>query len=438
MNLRQKYPDLLTHLAIATAISLVVNFSYLLLLIVEQNYDPGTVATAYHKQKHIKEKMREGILRISPDGHGYMVCDNDSVYVPMHRIYRLGLGEGDSLKAKVRNSQRDGGHPMMMYLTERNGKFFDYSSIYRHPSSTSDIVLQLVFYMLLSFLIISLLTVGGRQAARKFFVYRCLTGVAVAIVLYTVAPVPNFRTGTLTPNFMNRSMFDYMLVLKCSFAVVVSLLYGRVYLLIMQRQAMMTENEQLKNENLTTRYNMLVGQVNPHFFFNSLNSLSMLVREKEEEKALKYIEQLSYTFRYTLQSGQNTLVTLGEELKFTEAFGYLFKIRYADKLFITIDVPAAYNKWQLPVMSLQPLIENAVKHNTITKAHPLVITLTVSGDKLVISNPKRPKIDKEPSTGIGLENLNNRMRLLTGREIEIRDTESDFIVTIPLKSPQQC
>ncbi len=438
MNLRQKYPDLLTHLAIATAISLVVNFSYLLLLIVEQTYDPNTVVTAHHTPHRMKEKIREGILHISPDGHGYMVCGKDSVYVPMHRIYRLGLCEGDCLKAKVRNAQRGGGHPMLMTLSERNGELFDYSTIYRHPSSASDIILQLMFYMLLSFLIISLVTPRGRQTAKKHFIYRCLGGVVLAGVLYTIAPTPNIRTGTLVPNFMNRSMFDYMLVLKCSFATVVSLLYGWVYQLIMQRQAMMTENEKLKNENLTTRYNMLVGQVNPHFFFNSLNSLSMLVREKEEEKALKYIEQLSYTFRYTLQSGQNTLVTLGEELKFTEAFGYLFKIRYADKLFISIDVPTEYHKWLLPVMSLQPLIENAVKHNTITKAHPLNITLTIENNRLVISNPKRPKIEEEPSTGIGLENLNNRVHLLMDSQIEIQNTDTDFIVVLPLKAPEQC
>ena len=110
--------------------------------------------------------------------------------------------------------------------------------------------------------------------------------VAVAAGLYFLAPVTEWRTGRLLPNFMAPRMLDYVLLLKCSFAVVVSLLYSWIYVQISQQQAVAMENERLKNENLTTRYNMLVGQINPHFFFNSLNSLSMLVREKLDDKAL--------------------------------------------------------------------------------------------------------------------------------------------------------
>ena len=90
----------------------------------------------------------------------------------------------------------------------------------------------------------------------------------------------------------------------------------------------------------------------------------MLVREKQDEKALTYIDQLSYTFRYIIQNGQCTLITLGEELKFVEAYSYLFKIRYADKLFFDIDIAPEYREWLLPALSLQPLVGNAVKHNT--------------------------------------------------------------------------
>ena len=93
---------------------------------------------------------------------------------------------------------------------------------------------------------------------------------------------------------------------------------------------MEVENEQLKSETLTTRYNMLVSQINPHFFFNSLNSLAMLVREGDEQKALTYIDQLSFSFRYIIRNGQNMLTTLAEELRFAEAYGDLFKNRYAD------------------------------------------------------------------------------------------------------------
>ena len=224
-------------------------------------------------------------------------------------------------------------------------------------------------------------------------------------------------------------------VCSSDLAVAVSVLYGRIYVLISQRQAVVVENEQLKNENLTTRYNMLVGQINPHFFFNSLNSLAMLVREKHDEKALTYIDQLSYTFRYIIQNGQSMLMTLDEELKFLEAYSYLFKIRYADKLFFDVDVDEKYLGWKLPAFSLQPLIDNAVKHNSITRSKPFHISVRTEGDLLVVSNPKVPKLEPEPSTGIGLENLRNRWHLITGSDIGIDDDSQTFTVRMPLQNP---
>jgi LytS/YehU family sensor histidine kinase len=200
-----------------------------------------------------------------------------------------------------------------------------------------------------------------------------------------------------------------------------------------QRQMMVVENERLKTENLSTRYNMLVGQINPHFFFNSLNSLSMLVRERDEERALKYIEQLSYTFRYIIQNGQSEETTLKDEMAFAEAYIYLFKIRYADKLFFDIDIDPMYDGWTLPALSLQPLIGNAVKHNSITTKNPLHVAIRVKDGVLEIENPKHPKLDVEPSTGIGLENLRSRWQIVTGRDIEIIDEQQRFMVRLPLQ-----
>ena len=244
-----------------------------------------------------------------------------------------------------------------------------------------------------------------------------------------------WRTHELTILALSGNWLDYNLIMKCSFTLVVVLLYGQISRLLRQRQAMEVENEQLKSENLTTRYNMLVSQINPHFFFNSLNSLAMLVREKHDEKALTYIDQLSYTFRYIIQNGQSTLMTLDEELKFVEAYSYLFKIRYADKLFFDIDIEEKYRTWTLPALSLQPLIGNAVKHNTITRSKPFHISIRTENGWLVVSNPKVPKLEPEPSTGIGLENLRNRWHLITGRDIEIIDTDKEFVVRMPLHTP---
>ena len=432
MKLQSKYADLVLNLLVAVAISLVVNFSYVLLMLVDLNSD----SQPRPSDQRAVERPDEGVLSVHPDGYGYLVYENgDSVYVPTRRMRWLEIAPGDRIVADLMPPRSEKAHPMLAEIRTRNGAEFDYSKLYNGPSKMTELLLQLFYYLVVSFVMLSILTSVRRNYSMSRFVRRCLWCCVAAAALYCVAPVTEWHTGRIGLNFMSGRMFDYMLLLKCSFAVVASMLYGRIYVLISQRQAVVVENERLKNENLTTRYNMLVGQINPHFFFNSLNSLAMLVREKHDEKALTYIDQLSYTFRYIIQNGQSTLMTLDEELKFVEAYSYLFKIRYADKLFFVIDIEEKYRTWTLPALSLQPLIGNAVKHNTITRSKPFHISIRTENGWLVVSNPKVPKLEPEPSTGIGLENLRNRWHLITGRDIEIIDTDKEFVVRMPLHNP---
>ena len=317
MGLHPKYSAVILNLLVAVAISLVVNFSYLLLYLVDQRElgkpQPGKV--------RIVERRETGRLSVSPDGHGYLIYENgDSVYVPQTRVRRLGLENGDSIVADLSVRGRAGGHPLMADVRYRNGVEFDFTSVFNRPSRSVEMLLQLLYYLVVSFILLSILTSSPPHYTSRGFVKRSLWCLVAAVLLYLIAPVTQWHTGRIVFNFMSGRMLDYLLLLKCSFAVAVSVLYGRIYVLISQRQAVVLENERLKNENLTTRYNMLVGQINPHFFFNSLNSLAMLVRERDGEKALTYIDQLSYTFRYIIQNGQSMLMTLDEELKFLEAY----------------------------------------------------------------------------------------------------------------------
>lgn len=431
MNVRSKYAEIWLNLLVALAVSLVVNFSYLLLLIVDQKGDPERP-----RKERLITRAEEGVLRVSPDGHGYIIYPNgDSVYTPMQRIRRLSLADGDHLEVAIMPPSHSGAHPVVHEIRTRNGQTFDYSTVFNRPSASLELTLLLLYYLMVSFLLLSTLTPLRRNYTPRRFVWRCMWCLVLAVGLYLLAPVTDWRTGRFDINFMSGRMLDYMLLLKCSFAVVVSMLYGWIYVQISKQQAMLMENEQLKNENLTTRYNMLMGQINPHFFFNSLNSLAMLVREKHDQKALTYIDQLSYTFRYIIQNGQSTLMTLDEELRFAEAYIYLFKIRYADKLFFDIDIQADIRTWLLPAFTLQPLIDNAVKHNAITTSKPLHVSIRAIDGWLEIANPKVPKLEPEPSTGIGIENLRSRWQLTTGRDIEIIDTDESFIVRLPLQNP---
>ena len=432
MKLKSKYSDVILNLLVAMAISLVVNFSYMLLLLV----DPTGELQRPERGRSVP-RSEVGCLSVNPNGHGYLIYPNgDSLYVSRNRIWRWKLNDGDQIEADMIIRHRAGAYPELSKVKMLNGEKFDISSVYNRPPAVIELTVQLVYYLLVPFLLLSILSVACRgNCSARNFTRGCLGCLIVAVLLYCLAPVIDKKTGQIILNFTSGRMFDYLLLLKYSFAVVVSLLYGRIYGLISQRQEVVVENERLKNENLATRYNMLVGQINPHFFFNSLNSLAMLVRDKEDEKALTYIDQLSYTFRYIIQNGQSTLMSLSDELKFAEAYSYLFKIRYADKLFFDVEVDPKYLDWQLPSLSLQPLIGNAVKHNAITRNRPFHVSIYTEDDYLVVSNPKIPKLIPEPSTGIGLENLVNRWQLITGMQIDILESETEFKVKLPLQNP---
>ena len=421
------------NLLTAFAVSMIINFSYALLFLVERPAD--NLNPKGHRREQV---VREGVLTISADGHGYVVepTGGDSIYVTLNRVRRFGLQEGDRLKVVIVPPYREGGHVRLEELLERNGERFDYGTIYSRPKELRLFALQIFYFFILAFVMLTIQTRPQRKGRESWGYWRrAASCLLLALLCYFVAPVAVWPRGSITVIVAAERWLDYNMILKCSFALVVVLLYGRIYQLLGQQQEIELENEHLKNENLSTRYNMLVSQINPHFFFNSLNSLAMLIRERDEDKALTYIDRLSYTFRYIIQNGQNTLSTLEEELRFAEAYSYLFRIRYADKLFFDVETDKALSHWTLPALTLQPLISNAVKHNTITKNNPFHISIRTEGDCLVVSNPIVPKLEPEPVTNIGLKNLDDRYRLITGRGIEVINDGRRFTVRLPLSKP---
>lgn len=432
--MKRKKIDLFVNLLVAVAISLIINFSYLLLLFGDQRNEWRP-----RIPKPNVEYTGVGLLAVSPDGHGYLLYpDHDSVYVPSHRIRWFDLKTGDRLVVDVNPSRGDGAHPSLNRIYELNGEPFDYSKYFNAPSQWLEISLQFFFYFICSFLLIRILLHSRERSFTTAGILRASAlALLVIVVMFLLAPVTDQRAGTIRPNILLKHIFDPVLLLKCSFAMIVSVLYGWLRRLVWRQQAVEMQIEQLKNESLTARYDMLVGQISPHFFFNSLNSLSMLVRDRQQEEALDYIEQLSYCFRYILQNSQNTLIPLSEELKFAEAFTYQYGIRYADKLFFDFAIDDRCLDWRLPALSLQPLIGNAVKHNTITKNRPLHVSIRTVEGWLEVANPIVPKLEPEPSTGIGLKNLENRWRLITGRQIEILNDGRTFTVRLPLLKPDE-
>ncbi|MEO0526154.1 MAG: histidine kinase [Bacteroidota bacterium] len=187
----------------------------------------------------------------------------------------------------------------------------------------------------------------------------------------------------------------------------------------------------LENENLQLQLNSLQQQLNPHFFFNSLNTLSELIYI-DVEKSEFYINKLSQVFRYILDMQGSTFVTLDRELKFIQSYFFLLKIRYDDKLNLHGDI-ADPEQYKIPSLSLLVLFENVIKHNAISVSKPMNIYLELGGGYLSVKNNKNllPKV-KQHSFGIGLENLNNRCSLLTNTNCTIEEEELFFTVKIPL------
>jgi hypothetical protein len=237
-------------------------------------------------------------------------------------------------------------------------------------------------------------------------------------------------------NFRQRGI-DLRRITEFLFIFVTTALLGKVLELINVQQKMQFENELLRSENLQNRYDVLMNQINPHFFFNSLNSLSSLVRDGRSDNALKYIDELSNTFRYTIQSSGKELVTVAEELESLKAYSYLQQIRFEDKLFIEINVDEKANNMLLPVLSLQPLIENVVKHNIISTDSPLTITITGNAEGITVLNPVRHRQNQKEKSGTGLKNLSTRYKLLTGRDLLIENGNTMFSVTVPLVKPSE-
>ncbi len=189
------------------------------------------------------------------------------------------------------------------------------------------------------------------------------------------------------------------------------------------------EGEQLKKEQIAARYETLKNQVNPHFLFNSLNVLTTLVH-KDADMAEQFIRQLSKVYRYVLDSRDKEVVPLTKELTQLEAYIYLMKIRFGESLKTTINI---HSEGMVAPLTLQMLLENALKHNEASKMHPLSIDVFQEGnDYIVVKNNVKKKNSVGESTGVGLENIRSRYQFLSDKKILVHQDLDSFTVKIPI------
>lgn len=192
------------------------------------------------------------------------------------------------------------------------------------------------------------------------------------------------------------------------------------------------EKQELKRMNMQSQLEGLKNQVNPHFLFNSLNTLTYLIPENSE-KSVHFVQQLSKVYRYILEIRDKKLILLEEELKFLNAYTFLLKERFGENLHIKMNIPDEHLHDKIIPLSLQILFENAIKHNIISSEKPLFMEVFIeNGDKLVVKNNLQKKNQVMNSTKLGLQNIKNRYRFFSEKEVEVIVTQESFIVILPM------
>jgi hypothetical protein len=197
-------------------------------------------------------------------------------------------------------------------------------------------------------------------------------------------------------------------------------------------QYLTSENERLLQGQLQASYEGLKQQLSPHFLFNSLSTLGGLIDE-DPVAARRFVCGMSSVYRYLLRHGEKSVVPLHEEVAFLRSYCYLLQTRFGDGLHLELDLPAAVQDRLVPPLALQLLVENAVKHNVLTQRQPLRISIEFRAPAtLLVCNTLRTRLTPEPSSGMGLSNLSNRIRLMHHRELLVEKNADTFCVYLPL------
>lgn len=304
--------------------------------------------------------------------------------------------------------------------------------------------LKFYLYALSIFLTTTIIWYGCMQISKLCFIYfdlfktpvRHLITLSISLIVFTIAVIllqlSILKKFFLIPISLQVEVF--VLIISVLITLFITTLYSSLSF-FEQWKINMVKAEKLERANLEAQYETLKNQVNPHFLFNSLNTLLTMV--EADSKASMYVESLSEFLRYVLKSREKEAVLLRDELQMAKKYLFLQQSRFGEKLKVRINVPESDFHYATVPLALQMLIENAIKHNEISKEHQLLIEIYTDSQKnLVVENNIQKKINTEPSTGVGLINIRNRYKFLSGKDIEIKAERGKFIVSLPLVTIQ--
>lgn len=226
------------------------------------------------------------------------------------------------------------------------------------------------------------------------------------------------------------TQIDYK-VASFTIVALVTTIYESIFLYDRWKKSIL-EAEKLKRDHIQSQLEGLKSQVNPHFLFNSLNTLTYIIPE-DPNTAVKFVQKLSKVYRYILEIRDTKLIPLKEELSFLNAYIFLLKERFGKSIEVQIDIPKDIDHCKIVPLSLQILLENAIKHNIISAKQPLKIEVFMEGDcTLVVRNNLQKKRQAMPSTKVGLENIKSRYAFFSEEKVVIQKTKEFYSVRLPL------
>jgi sensor histidine kinase YesM len=265
----------------------------------------------------------------------------------------------------------------------------------------------------------------------RFLVFFFVTGTFISLLMTTLSV---YFVGSVLHGY-SWSQNSNPLKLNIIYASLINLFFHLLHAILFffrEYRRQWEEAEELRRTRSQAQVQLIKSQINPHFLFNNLNVLSGMVI-KDNPDANHFIEEFSKVYRYILNNQDKELVELRSELEFIHPYLFLLNKRFDEGLSVAIDIPDDYKTRHVVPAALQLLIENAIKHNIVSRSKPLHIDIHANGNgTLVVKNNLQPRKAAEPSTQIGLQNIVKRYELISGRTVIVKKTDDTFEVTLPL------
>lgn len=260
----------------------------------------------------------------------------------------------------------------------------------------------------------------SHRLAVNLLVFASANAIIVSVHLYLAGP------HILQHVFIKACTLINLLILS------VILILSQMYRQLFKNQQLLLANESLKRKNAESQFEVLKSQVNPYFLFNSFNTLRGIIQTKPTA-AIDFVNNMSDVFRYSLENTKENVVRISDEIQFVSAYLEIIRERFGAKIKITLVIDEVCNRFYIPPLALQILAENAIKHNVISEQEPLHIFIHNVGESYItVCNHLQERKEREPSMEMGLYNLNERYKYISGKEISVKRTKNEFIVALPL------